>query len=162
VLGVIEAEASRTLTEMRSIVGALRRNDNAELTPQQGIADIPRLATTAPATITVDVELAGDLTGIEPVVDAAAYRIAQESVTNAIRHATNATRVGINVLTSPDAVRLTVVDDGEAHGAPGAGGYGLIGMAERAKLLGGSLDAGRGPDGGWRICAELPRNVVVQ
>jgi signal transduction histidine kinase len=161
VLAVIEAEASRTLAEMRGIVGALRRDEAAELTPQQGIADIPRLAATAPGTITVDVALAGDLTGIEPVVDAAAYRIAQESVTNAVRHATNATRVDIHVSTSPDLVRLTVVDDGQAHGAPGVGGYGLVGMAERAKLLGGSLDAGRGPDGGWRISAELPRKVVT-
>ncbi|HUV16849.1 MAG TPA: histidine kinase [Ilumatobacteraceae bacterium] len=161
VLAVIETEASRTLAEMRSIVGALRRDDSAELTPQQGIADIPRLASTAPATITVDVELAGDLTGIEPVVDAAAYRIAQESVTNAVRHATNATRVDIHVITSPDAVRLTVVDDGQANGAPGVGGFGLIGMAERAKLLGGSLDAGRDPAGGWRISAELPRRVTA-
>ena len=159
VLGVIEAEASRTLAEMRGIVGALRRDVAAELAPQQGIADIPRLAVTAPATITVDVELAGDLTGIEPVVDAAAYRIAQESVTNAVRHAVDATRVDIRVSTSPDLVHLTVVDDGRAQGAPGAGGYGLVGMAERAKLLGGSLDAGRGPDGGWRISAELPRRV---
>jgi signal transduction histidine kinase len=161
VLAVIEAEASRTLTEMRSIVGALRQNDSAALMPQQGIADIPRLADSTPAKITVDVELAGDLTGIEPVVDAAAYRIAQESVTNAVRHATNATRVDIHVITSPDVVRLTVVDDGHAHGAPAVGGYGLIGMAERAKLLGGSLDAGRGPDGGWRITAELPRRAVA-
>ena len=95
------------------------------------------------------------------MVDAAAYRIAQESVTNAVRHATDATRVDIRVSTSPDVVRLTVVDDGRAHGAPGAGGYGLVGMAERAKLLGGSLDAGRGPDGGWRIIAELPRKMVA-
>ncbi len=161
VLAVIEAEASRTLTEMRSIVGALRRDDDAELAPQQGIADIAQLAATAPGTLTVDVELTGDLTGIEPVVDAAAYRIAQESVTNAVRHAVNATRVDIHVSTSPDLVRLTVVDDGQALGAPGVGGYGLVGMAERAKLLGGSLDAGRGPDGGWRISAELPRRVVT-
>jgi len=82
-------------------------------------------------------------------------------VTNAVRHATNATRVDIHVITSPDVVRLTVVDDGQASGAPGLGGYGLIGMAERAKLLGGSLDAGRGPDGGWRIAAELPRRVAA-
>jgi signal transduction histidine kinase len=159
VLAVIEAEASRTLTEMRSIVGALRQNDSAALMPQQGIADIPRLADSTPAKITVDVELAGDLTGIEPVVDAATYRIVQESLTNAVRHATNASRVDIHVITSPDVVRLTVVDDGRANGAPGVGGFGLIGMAERAKLLGGSLDAGRDPDGGWRITAELPRRV---
>jgi signal transduction histidine kinase len=161
VLAVIEAEASRTLAEMRSIVGALRRNDIAALAPQQGIADIPRLAGSTPATITVEVELAGDLTGIEPVVDAATYRIVQESLTNAVRHATNASRVDIHVITSPDVVRLSVVDDGQTSGGPGVGGYGLIGMAERAKLLGGSLDAGRDPDGGWRITAELPRRVVA-
>jgi signal transduction histidine kinase len=161
VLAVIEAEASRTLAEMRSIVGALRQNDSAALVPQQGIADIPRLVHSTPATITVDVELAGDLTGIEPVVDAATYRIVQESLTNAVRHATNASRVDIHVNTLPDVVRLTVVDDGRANGSPGVGGFGLIGMAERAKLLGGSLDAGRDPDGGWRITAELPRRVVA-
>ncbi len=94
------------------------------------------------------------------MVDAAAFRIAQESVTNAVRHATNASRVGIQVITSPDVVHLTVIDDGQSRGAPGTGGYGLIGMAERAKLLGGTLDAGRAPDGGWRITAELPRRTV--
>jgi signal transduction histidine kinase len=161
VLAVIEAEASRTLAEMRGIVGALRRDDDAEFTPQRGIADIPHLAATAPGTLRVGVELAGDLTGIEPMVDAAAYRIAQESVTNAVRHATNATRVDIHGSASPDVVRLTVVDDGQAHGAAGVGGYGLVGMTERAKLLGGSLDAGRAPDGGWRISAELPRKVMA-
>jgi len=161
VLAVIEAEAARTLEEMRGMVGALRRDTDAELTPQQGIADIPRLSASAPAGITVGVDLAGDISTIEPVVDAAAFRIAQESVTNAVRHATNATRVDIQVVTSPDLVHLTVVDDGRPNGVPGIGGYGLIGMTERAKMLGGTLDAGRAPDGGWRIVADLPRRAVV-
>jgi len=161
VLAVIEAEASRTLDEMRDMVGALRRDTDAELAPQQGIADIARLSTSTSSGLTIDVDLTGDLSTIEPVVDAAVYRIAQESVTNAVRHATKATRVDIVVATSPDCVQLTVVDDGESNGAPGIGGYGLIGMAERAKLLGGTLDAGRAPDGGWRISAELPRRRVT-
>jgi signal transduction histidine kinase len=161
VLAVIEAEASRTLAEMRDMVGALRRDSDAELTPRQGIADIARLADSAPASIAVDVRLDGDLSAIEPVVDAAAYRIVQESVTNAVRHARDATRIDICVMTSPDVVQVTVVDDGEPTGTPGIGGYGLIGMTERAKLLGGTLDAGRAPGGGWKISAELPRRVVA-
>ncbi len=161
VLAVIEAEATRTLDEMRGMVGALRRDTDAELTPQQGISDIRRLAASAPPSITVDVRLDGDLSAIEPVVDAAAYRIAQESVTNAVRHASHATRIDICVVTSPDAVQLTILDDGEPSGAAGVSGYGLIGMAERAKLLGGTLDAGRTPGGGWQIRAVLPRRAVV-
>ncbi len=161
VLAVIEGEASRTLDEMRSMVGALRRDTDTPLTPQQGIADIGRLAATTPSTISVDVHLDGDLAAIEPVVDAAVYRIAQESVTNAIRHACNATRVDIHVVASDGGVQLSVVDDGENSGTPAIGGYGLIGMTERAKLLGGTLEAGRLPGGGWRISAELPRQAVA-
>ena len=162
VLAVIEAEATRTLHEMRTMVGALRRDSDAQLAPQQGIADITRLSASAPSTIAVDVRLDGDLSAIEPVVDAAAYRIAQESVTNAVRHARNATRVDISVVTSPDLVQLTVTDDGEPTGAPGTNGYGLIGMAERAKLLGGTLDVGHVPKGGWQVRAVLPRPAVAR
>jgi signal transduction histidine kinase len=161
VLAVIEAEASRTLDEMRGMVGALRRDTGAELIPQQGIADIARLAASTPSGIEVDVHLDGDMTAIEAVVDAAAYRIAQESVTNAVRHARNATRVEILVVATNDLVQLTVVDDGEHTGAPRIGGYGLIGMTERAKLLGGTLDAGRVQGGGWQISAVLPRRAVA-
>lgn len=161
VLAVIEAEASRTLDEMRSMVGALRRDTDTPLTPQQGIADISRLAASAPPRIAVDVHVDGDLSALEPVVDAAAYRIAQESVTNAIRHASNATRVDIRVVASDGGVQLSVVDDGEHGGAPGVGGYGLIGMGERAKLLGGTIEAGRMPGRGWRISAEIPRQTVA-
>jgi signal transduction histidine kinase len=161
VLAVIESEASRTLDEMRSMVGALRRDTDTPLSPQQGISDIGRLAASTPSTIAVDVQLDGDLSSIEPVVDAAAYRIAQESVTNAIRHACNATRVDIRVVASDGGVRLSVVDDGEHSGAAGVGGYGLIGMTERAKLLGGTLEAGRLPGRGWRISAELPGRTVA-
>jgi signal transduction histidine kinase len=162
VLAVIEEEAARTLHEMRGMVGALRRDTDVELAPQRGIADIARLAASAPPSIAVEVHLEGDLSAIEPVVDAAAYRIAQESVTNAVRHARNATRIDIRVVTSPDLVQLTILDDGDPVGASGIGGYGLIGMSERAKLLGGRLDAGRVQGGGWQISAELPRRDVTQ
>lgn len=161
ILGVIEQEASRTLDEMRGMVGALRRDTDALLTPQQGIADIRRLADTAPPELTIDVRVDGDVSTIEPVVDAAAYRIAQESLTNAIRHAQRATRIDIRVVTSPDDVELTIVDDGEHAGGSGHTGFGLVGMTERAKLLGGSLEAGAVDPRGWQVRATLPRRVVT-
>ena len=93
-------------------------------------------------------------------VDAAVYRIAQAAVTNAVRHAHRATHVGIDVCRVGDHVRLRVTDDGlTAAKSPPHSGFGLTGMAERAQLLGGSLSAGPGPDGGWVVEAVLPVQV---
>ena len=162
-LGVIEEEASRTLAELRIMVGGLRDDEVAALTPQPGVADLERLAQSVgdgnvgdrPR---VDVDLSGDLDDLKPVVGAAVYRIAQESVTNAIRHARHATRIQIRVAGDADCVRLTVSDDGET-GLPARSfaGYGLVGMTERATLLGGSFEAGPGPERGWTVDAVLPR-----
>jgi signal transduction histidine kinase len=90
-------------------------------------------------------------------VDAAIYRLAQEALTNAVRHARNATRVEIAVRRVGDVVRLRV--DRRRPTSPGPRaepGFGLTGMAERAQLLGGSLSAGPGPEGGWVVEAVLP------
>lgn len=157
VLRVIEEAASRTLAEMRSMVGALR-GDDAELAPQQGIVDIARLAGVDRPGPTVTVTVSGGVDDLRPSIDAAVYRIAQESITNAARHAIGATTVDVSVFADDECVRLTVVDDGRPvawHGDEG--GYGLAGMKERAKLLGGVLSAGPAPDGGWRVDAILPR-----
>lgn len=159
-LAVIEEEASRTLEEMRAMVGALRQGDQADLAPQQGVADIERFARSAGHEPGVEVELTGDLTELRPSVDAAGYRLAQEAITNALRHARQATLVRVRVCADDDAVRLTVDDDGHGGSADGAvSGFGLIGMAERAKLLGGTFEAGPRPDGGWTVTAVLPRHV---
>lgn len=157
VLGVIEEAASRTLDEMRSMVGTLRNGDDAEFAPQQGIRDIPRLAATALGGLQVDVDLTGPVDGARPALDSAVYRIAQESVTNAVRHAADASRVDVRVTATDDAIRLIVSDDGSGvAGSNRAPGYGLLGMAERAKLLGGTLTAGPDPAGGWVVSAEFP------
>jgi signal transduction histidine kinase len=158
-LGVIEEEASRTLAEMRAMVGALRQGEEAELAPQRGVADIERLTTSVGDRPHVDVELSGDLTSLQPSVDAALYRLAQEAITNAVRHARHATRIRVTVHGDDDFVRLAVGDDGEA-GAAGprsSSGFGLIGMAERAKLLGGTFEAGPDRNRGWTVRAVLPR-----
>jgi signal transduction histidine kinase len=106
----------------------------------------------------VQVRLTGDLDALSPAVGAATYRIAQESVTNARRHARNATQIDVHVVGGDHAVRLTVCDDGEpVHASSVAMGYGLVGMTERAVLLGGTLAAGPRPDHGWVVDAVLPR-----
>jgi signal transduction histidine kinase len=156
VLAAIESEASRTLAEMRSMVRVLREGEVVAYSPQPGVADLPALAR-ADATPTVEVSLAGSLTRLARPVDAAVYRLAQEALTNAVRHARSATRVGIDVRREGDAVRLRVADDGRTEPGPAPKpGFGLLGMAERAKLLGGSLSAGPGPEGGWVVEVVLP------
>ncbi len=145
VLAAIESEASRTLAEMRSMVRVLREEEPVAYAPQPGVADLPALAH-RDTTPTVEVSLQGALTRLARPVDAALYRLAQESLTNARRHARSVTRVGIDVRRDGGTVRLRVSDDGQTDpGAAAEPGFGLMGMAERAQLLGGSLSAGPGP-----------------
>ena len=160
-LRLIEAEASGALAEMRAMVRVLRRDQPAELEPGPSprVADLERLAGRSRGGPPVAVELSGDLDGVPPPVGAAVYRLVQESVTNARRHARHATRIEVRVDVDDAAVRLRVSDDGEPAGARPAGsaGYGLIGMIERADLLGGSCSAGPNPGRGWTVTATLPR-----
>lgn len=155
-LRVIEKEASRTLAEMRSMVRVLRRDDSVDLAPAATVADVRSLASTDTGGPVVTVQLSGDVEGVPSAVAAAIYRIAQESVTNARRHARHATRVNVIVEASDTSVTLTVRDNGEASTSTGSG-YGITGMTERAALLGGTFEAGRGPRG-WTVKAVLPRS----
>lgn len=155
---VIEGEASRTLEEMRTIVYALRDGDDAAMGPQRGLNDIPSLARSSGGLLPVDIELSGDLDDVAPALGAALYRLAQESVTNAMRHARSASRITVAVNGEPNCVRLTVRDDGRTTSSSrGPSGYGLAGMTERATLLGGTLQAGPDASRGWLVSAVLPR-----
>ncbi len=157
-LRLIEAEASRALTEMRLMVGALRDGEQAELAPLHGIADIKKLAFTDGGAPQVSVQLTGALDDLGPSVEAALYRLAQESITNALRHAKHATRIEVTVDGDRENVQLTVTDDGDALQPTHAwSGYGLVGMSERAALLGGNLQAGPVPHGGWVVSAVIPK-----
>lgn len=158
-LRLIETEASRTLAEMRGIVRVLRRDEPADLAPSPHLADLRRLASHGEAGPAVDVELSGDLDDVSPAVGAAIFRLAQESVTNARRHARDATRIEVHVTADETSVRLWVSDDGDTGLVrPAASqGYGLRGMTERAGLLGGTCEAGPGPERGWTVTAVLPR-----
>jgi signal transduction histidine kinase len=154
-LEVIEAEASRTLAEMRSMVRLLRRGEAADMTPGRQLADIEQLASADRGGPSVAVHITGDA-DLPPAVAAAVYRLAQESVTNARRHARHATRIDVVIDVDEAGVHLNVSDDGDA-GPATSSGYGITGMTERAALLGGTLQAGRSPGGGWLVSAVLPR-----
>ncbi|WP_328946788.1 histidine kinase [Streptomyces sp. NBC_00250] len=153
----VEEEGARTLEEMRAMVAALRnREAGAELAPPAGVADLERLVRTPGGRLRVDLGLDGELDTLPPAVDAAVYRIVQESVTNALRHAVDATEVVVRVAAERHTVRVSVRDNGRRTGR-GREGYGLTGLRERATLLGGTLQAGPGADQGWHVEAELPR-----
>ncbi|WP_307870806.1 sensor histidine kinase [Micromonospora sp. C51] len=158
-LRVIEAEATRALVEMRAMVRVLRRDEPAERTPAPRIADLEHLAGRSVQGPAVEVEFSGDLDGLPTPVATAIYRLAQESVTNARRHARHATRIVVRVACDDEVVQLRVSDDGEVPGPRvfGPTGFGLLGMRERAQLLGGSVDAGPNLDRGWTVTATLPR-----
>lgn len=160
-LAVIEGEAKAALAEMRTVVGALRGADEPALRPAPGLADLAALAGPAPAGAP-EVRVRGvDAVGpLDEQVAAALYRVAAEAVTNARRHARAATGVDVVLDRAGETVRLYVHDDGRAavrtaSGAPG-GGFGLVGMAERAAALGGTCAAGPDPAGGWTVEVTLP------
>jgi signal transduction histidine kinase len=105
----------------------------------------------------VVVQREGAAVALPAGIDLSAYRIVQEALTNALRHA-HATRAEVTVRYAADAVAIEVTDDG-AGGAPdpeAGGGHGLVGMRERAALAGGTIEIGAAPQGGFRIRAELP------
>lgn len=156
-LAVIEDAATRTLAELRAMVGVLRAPQDAELAPQPGVAEVEQLATDGRTRPRVTVRISGDVDDLSPAVGAAIYRLAQESITNARRHARHATQVTVAVTGDADRVRLTVDDDGSPGGGRAPAGYGLVGMEERASLLGGTFRAGPMAERGWRVEATLPR-----
>jgi signal transduction histidine kinase len=155
-LGVIEAEASKTLAEMRSMVRVLRRADSPDLSPSPRIADLEQLAHVEAGAPSVDVHITGDTGSVPPPVGAAVYRLVQESITNARRHARHATRIDVRLHADDERILLSVSDDGEAVPAT-TPGYGITGMVERATLLGGTCEAGPLPGRGWVVTAVLPR-----
>ena len=156
-LRTIKSEASRTLAEMRSIVGVLRRGDE-EPGPRKGLADLQGLADDGRQP-PIELEMHGDLDGVAPPIQTAVFRIAQEATTNARRHARRATGITVQVQGSAEDVELVITDDGDASyvDPATASGYGLVGMTERVSLHGGSLDVGPNPGRGWTVRAVLPK-----
>ena len=151
-----EAEkAGRTsLNEIRHTVGLLRADGAPDSTPQPTAVDVPVLVDGYRAAgLDVSLDLQGDLATIAPAAGLALYRIVQESLTNAGRHAPGA-RTVVHVDAGPP-LTIDVLTDGGTLGATNGNGMGLTGMAERAAALGGVFEAGQSGSG-WRVAATLP------
>ncbi|WP_373907931.1 sensor histidine kinase [Streptomyces sp. AGS-58] len=168
-LRAIEATSRETLSGLRRTLVSLRRADRgataseqSPLAPTPGLADIERLAAaTSGAGVRVDVRCSGEQRPVPADIDLSAYRIVQEALTNVVRHAdTGRCRVAIDY--GDEELSVEVVDDGRGASGDGSGhGFGLIGMRERAGLLGGHLSAGPRPEGGFRVTARLPLPAPV-
>jgi signal transduction histidine kinase len=155
-LATIRTVSQDTLTELRSLLGALR--DNSEAPPRGPTPTLARLpdlvASAAAAGVTARVETAGSVRDLPPSVDVAAYRIVQEALTNVVRHA-GTSNADVRLEYGDEDLVVQVDDDGPLAAAP-TPGTGLTGMAERAAALGGRLQAGPRPTGGFRVRAWLP------
>ncbi len=163
ILADLVGTTSSALLELRATVGVLRQTadpDADPLEPTPGLDRLPTLvAGCESAGLTVTVTTEGEVQPLSPGVDLTAYRIIQEALTNATKHASDhAARVRLRYDSSH--LLITVTNDGTANGGavppvPG-GGYGLMGMRERAHSIGGDLRAGPRPEGGFEVAAALP------
>jgi signal transduction histidine kinase len=157
VLVTIERIGRGALTEMRRLVGMLRSDAGEPLAPQPGLDDLPTLVgQVREAGLPVQFQVEGERRELPVGIELSAYRIVQEALTNALKHAGEA-HASVRVHYRADSLELEIVDDGGGAAAPVAsGGHGLVGMRERVALYGGRLDAGRRPSGGFAVRVLLP------
>ena len=158
-LQAIKTASKEGLRELRAILNVLRQADDADPTqPAPGTAQLEDLIAGARrAGLETTFAVAGDPVPLPAAVDLAAYRIIQESLTNTIRHAGPAT-AAVSLGYQNDELRIDVTDTGRGQPviAGNGGGHGLAGMRERAATVGGTVEAGPGPAGGFRVAARLP------
>jgi signal transduction histidine kinase len=163
-MAAVEEAGRQALDELRHLLGVLRPDAEREgLGPQPGLADLPRLVAEV-REAGLDVSLADGIRGVLPArVDLSAYRIVQEALTNVLKHSGPGTRTEVRLRDDGEGITIEVLDDGHgaavgsvsaAHG--GLPGHGIVGMRERALLLGGTLDARPRPGSGFRLAAHLP------
>jgi signal transduction histidine kinase len=154
----VETGGRTAMAELRQVIGLLTADDDGnDLAPRPGLGRLPELtdrvrATGTPVTLTV----AGSFEGLPAGVDLAAYRVVQEALTNAVRHAAGSA-VRVTVTGAADELRIDVADTGGTRSGDGTGsGRGLVGLRERLDLYGGTLTAGPRPTGGYRVVAVVP------
>jgi signal transduction histidine kinase len=154
----VETAGRQALDELRHLLGVLRPEADGEtLGPQPGLADVLQLvhqfrAAGLDASLTMD----GEQIDLPARVDLSAYRIVQEALTNALKHAGPSARTEVRLHTDDRGIDIEVLDDGRGVTILTGSGHGIIGMRERALLLGGRLDAGPRPGGGFQVVAHLP------
>ncbi|WP_411100352.1 sensor histidine kinase [Streptomyces sp. x-45] len=157
-LGTIKEQSKEALGEVRQVLDTLRTPGDAPRAPAPGLDRLPELVEqAASAGLTVEVE--GKPPRLSPGTDLAAFRIVQEALTNVVRHS-GSRHARVRLERDGGTLLLRVDDDGPATGADAGGsGNGLAGMRERAAALGGTIEAGPRPDGGFRVLAALPIDV---
>jgi signal transduction histidine kinase len=153
----IERTGEQALGEMRRLLGLLRESgDELGRAPLPSLERIPELAEQMRASgLPVDVAVEGEPVELPPGVDLSAYRIVQEALTNALKHAGPA-RARVRIRYGPESLELEVVDDGGGRAGANGTGNGLAGLRERASIVGGELAAGPRAEGGFAVRAALP------
>jgi len=157
-LADIRRTGKDALVDLRRMLGLLRADDNtaAAVEPQPGLDDLERLAERLRhAGLPVELSIEGELRPVAPGVALTAYRVAQEALTNVLKHTTDA-RAHVTLVYGSEALELSVTNDGQAARNGAGTGHGLIGMRERVSLYGGELEAAPLADGGFRVRARLP------
>ena len=166
-LEIIAETSRRALTQTRSMLGLLRADDaDPAVSPLQGIDDLEDLVhDVREAGVDVSLTVSGAVRPLDTAIELTAYRIVQESLTNVLKHS-GARQAQVTVAYVPDGVDVEVRDHG--HGGSRApagvgvpGGHGLVGLRERTRLLGGTLDYGALDGAGFRVAAHLPSSMAV-
>jgi signal transduction histidine kinase len=158
----IERSGREALAEMRRLLGVMREEagaDAAALQPNPGLAELPALADGLRGVgVEVELEVGVPSDSVPPAIDLSAYRIIQEALTNTLKHAGRDAHARVVVRRDGDVLLVEVADDGgtEPVDATLNGGHGLVGMRERALLLGGEFEAGPRPGRGFAVTARLP------
>jgi signal transduction histidine kinase len=153
----VEQAGRGALTEMRRLLSVMRREgDGVELAPQPGLDGLESLIQEiGRAGLPVELHLAGDRFPLPPGIDLSAYRIVQEGLTNALKHA-HASHAEVTVRYTPDEVGIEVSDNGTGATPSDSQGHGLIGIRERVKLYGGEMATHTTRGGGFRLSTRLP------
>jgi signal transduction histidine kinase len=156
-LGRVEQAGRTALAEMRRLLGAMRSDgDRVALGPQPGLDALDSLVEDViHAGLPVQLHVDGQPYALPRAIDLSAYRIVQEGLTNALKHA-HASHADVTVRYRPDELELEVADDGKGPAATNGHGHGLVGIRERAKIYGGEMSAGAAPAGGFILSARLP------
>ena len=153
----VERTGRGALAEMRRLLGAMRRDgDGLELAPHPGVDRLDSLLEDVGRTgLPVRLHVDGEPFPLPRAIDLSAYRIVQEGLTNAVKHA-HASQVDVTFRYASDELQIEVRDNGEGVAASDGLGHGLVGIRERVKIYGGEMTAGAAPDGGFVLVARLP------
>ena len=154
----VEEAGRQALRELRHLLGVLRPDaEGDDLGPQAGVDDVPMLiAQFREAGLDVSLTMNDVPTDLPARVDLSAYRIVQEALTNVLKHTAPGAQAEVTLDTDPRGLTIEVVDNGYGATTLPGSGQGIFGMRERAQLLGGTLDAGLRPGGGFQVVALLP------